>query len=207
MSVESVEICETSALLNWLGITMNGAEIIISNALLLGALGFLLKLWIDKRLSLSLNEKLEKFKSELAKEVAKSSVQQTHNYAKKLEICATLNELMTEADFELKTLYFNVASKYYKGIEDRNNKFAEKYLEINALLHKEGLYIEDEIITMVQDAYRPLFDIVSNVIGSGDLKHYEVLELSGSMDNLSKKAEQPRKVVIARLKEIYGINT
>ena len=84
MSVESVEICATSALLNWLGITMNGAEIIISNTLLLGALGFLLKLWIDKRLSLSLNEKLEKFKSELAKEVAKSSVQQTHNYAKKL---------------------------------------------------------------------------------------------------------------------------
>lgn len=186
---------------------MNGAEIVISNALLLGALGFLLKLWIDKRLSLSLNEKLEKFKSELAKEVAKSSVQQTHNYAKKLEICATLNELMTEADFELKALYFNVASKNYEGIDDRNKKFAEKYLEINALLHKSELYIEDEIVTMVRDTYRPIFDIVSNVIGSGDMEHYEPLELSGAMDELSKKAEAPRKVIIARLKEIYGINT
>ncbi|WP_440903710.1 hypothetical protein ACMZOO_12725 [Catenovulum sp. SX2] len=186
---------------------MNGAEIIISNALLLGALCFLLKLWIEKRLSLSLNEKLEKFKSELAKEVAKSSVQQTHNYAKKLEICATLNELMTEADFELKMLYFNVASKHYKSIEERNKNFAEKYLEINALLHKNELYIEDEIIAMVHEAYRPIFDIVSNVMGSGDIAHYETLKLSGSMDSVSKKAETPRKTVIARLKEIYGINT
>ncbi|TMO56366.1 hypothetical protein [Pseudoalteromonas phenolica] len=186
---------------------MNGAEIIISNALLLGALGFLLKLWIEKKLSLSLNAKLEKFKSELAKEVAKSSVQQTHNYAKKLEICATLNELMTEADFELKMLYFNVASKYYQGIEERNESFVEKYLKINALLHKNELYIEDEIIAMVHEAYRPIFDIVSDVIGSGVIEHYDALELSGPMSSLSKKAAAPRKAVIARLKEIYGINT
>lgn len=186
---------------------MNGTEIIISNALALGVLGFLLKVWIEKRLSHSLAEQLESFKSNLAKEVAKTSTQHTHNYAKKLEICASLNELMTEADLELKTLYFNVACKNHRGIEERNKKFAEKYLEINTLLHKNDIYMEDEIIEMVQAAYRPIFDVVSEVIGTGEMVHYESLAISGSLEDLSKKAEYPRKMVISRIKEIYGINT
>jgi len=48
---------------------MTPLEIILSNTVILGTLGFLLKVWIEKRLSYDLNIQLEKFRAELAKNI------------------------------------------------------------------------------------------------------------------------------------------
>ena len=59
---------------------MNWIANILSDVVLLGAFGFMGKLWMDKRLSYSLNKELETFKSNLSKDISrdisKYSIQQ-----------------------------------------------------------------------------------------------------------------------------------
>ena len=59
---------------------------ILANGTSVAVVSFLLKLWIDKRLSYSLDLELEKFKSELAKEVARDSIQQKWVNDKRMEL-------------------------------------------------------------------------------------------------------------------------
>ena len=81
---------------------------ILANGASVAVVSFLLKLWIEKRLSYSLDLELEKFKSELAKEVARDSIQQRWVNDKRMELLYQLYELMVEMDFELKALYLNI---------------------------------------------------------------------------------------------------
>jgi hypothetical protein len=65
---------------------MDIAAILGANVIAVGLVGWLLKLWIDKRLSHSLSAELEKFKCELAKEVSLHTIQSTWNHTKKVEL-------------------------------------------------------------------------------------------------------------------------
>ena len=96
-------------------------------------LSFLLKLWIEKRLSYSLDLKLEKFKSELAKEVARDSIQQRWINDKRMELLHQLYELMMEMDFELKSLYLNIKVQSQELTKARAEKFAPSTLSSIAL--------------------------------------------------------------------------
>ncbi len=64
--------------------------IVLSNVAAVGVVGYLLRLWIEKRLSHSLDLELSKFRADLAKEVARDSIQQTWNTNKRMELFAQL---------------------------------------------------------------------------------------------------------------------
>jgi len=183
------------------------AKIIISNTVLFSVLVFLLKLWIEKRLSHSLHEQLERFKSSLAKDLAKRSIQESHNFSKKMEVCSELNTLMLEADAELKLMYMNLGVKNYSEVAKNNDNFAGKYLKINALLHENELYLDDELVLLVKKVYEPFFNLVMEVMETGNKDAYEKLNLNGNFKDLELGVANPRKVVVSKIKELYGINS
>jgi hypothetical protein len=186
---------------------MSATEIILSNTAAVAVLGFLFKVWIEKRLSFTLNKELEEFKGKITKEVAQISVREQFNHSKKMELFTELNELMVETDLELKTLYRDITIKNYSGIEERSIAYCTIFLKMNSLLHKNELFIEDEIIDSIKSAYHPIFNTVNEVIGSGDMKGFKKLELPKGVYEIMDKAEEPRKIVLGLMKKASGIHT
>jgi len=186
---------------------MDVFEIILTNTLLVSALGFLFKVWIEKRLTHHLNVELEEFRGKIAKDIAKSTAQENWNHAQKMELYGQLYALMVEADFELKTLYLNVAVKNVEYIKQRAQNFCEKYLAINSLLHKQALLVEDSVEEAIQAAYRPLFEIAMQAMENGTTEAFESLKLPGDADGLAERADEPRKKVLSCMKIAAGIST
>jgi hypothetical protein len=185
---------------------MTPLETILSNTVILGALGFLLKVWIEKRLSYDLNIQLEKFRAELAKSIAKNSIQENWNHSKRMEIFADLYSHMVDADFEIKTFLMNLKVENQDGIEERSRKLCEKYLEMNALIHKNELFLEDEVITAIHNAYSPFFEYAQHYVDSANKEEVSHIELPNDMDSIMKIGEYPRKMVLKVFKKLSGLN-
>lgn len=186
---------------------MNWIANILSDVVLLGAFGFMGKLWMDKRLSYSLNKELETFKSNLSKDISrdisKYSIQQQWINDKRMELFAQLYELMIEADFELKALLLNI--KTGSDVEKRATTFSEKYLEINTLIHKNELFLEEEIVKEIRNAYMPFQDIATSIIAYGDIAVVPS-SLPEDMMEIIKIGDIPRKDLIKRFRELSGIS-
>ena len=185
---------------------MSIEAILATNTIAVGIVGYLLKLWVDKRLSLSLREELEKFKTDLAKDVSLYTIQNTWNHNKKMELLSKLYEHMTDADFELKALLMNIKIKNKELIDERAYKFCEKYLELNSCLHKNELFLEQSLVDEVRNTYKPYFEIAEEAMEKGF--DYEGFGdgLPNNMDEIFKVGDVPRKRVVKRFRETAGIN-
>jgi len=178
-------------------------QTILSNTIILGVLGFLLKVWIER----GLNIQIEKFRAELAKDIAKSSIQENWNHSKRMELFADLYSLMVDVEFEIKAFLMNIKVGYQDGIKERSAKLCEKYLEMNALIHKNELFLEDEVVAEIYDAYRPLFEYAQHYVDSVNKEELSNVELPNNMDLIMKIGEQPRKTVLKVFKKLSGLNT
>ena len=185
---------------------MNIEAIIATNVIAVGIVGFLLKLWVEKRLVHSLNEELVKFKSELAKDVSLYSIQNTWNHTKKMELLSALYEHMIDADFELKAFLMNIKVNNKELIDERASKFCGKYLELNSCLHKNELFLEQSLVDSVRDTYNPYFEIAMEAMD----KNFDYESFGeGLPDNfmeLSEVGDVPRKRVVKQFREAAGIN-
>lgn len=185
---------------------MDISSLLVTNALAVAVVGFLLKIWVDKRLSKSLEKELEKFKLTLAKEISLYSIQNKWNHSKKMELLGKLYERMVEADFELKAFLMNIKVKNKKLIDDRAYKFCEKYLELNALLHKNELFLEQSLIDDVRKIYEPYFEVAKESMdedfdyeGFGD-------GLPELLDEVIEVGDSPRKRIVERFRKSAGID-
>lgn len=185
---------------------MNIEAIIATNVTAVGVVAFLMKLWVEKRLSHSLSEELAKFKSELAKDVSLHTIQSTWNHTKKMELLGALYEHMIDADFELKALLMNIKVKNKKFIDERASKFCEKYLELNSCLHKNELFLEQSLVDSVRDIYKPFFDIAMEAMDK-DFDYESFGEgLPDNYEELTEVGDIPRKRVVKQFREAAGIN-
>ena len=170
-------------------------------------LSFLLKLWIEKRLSYSLDLKLEKFKSELAKEVARDSIQQRWINDKRMELLHQLYELMMEMDFELKSLYLNIKVQSQELTKARAEKFCTKYVEFNSALHKNEIFLASDFIDEIRIIYMPYFEIGMECL-KGDEGAAQMLRvhLPGSVGEITALANKPRRNLIQTFRRAAGIS-
>lgn len=185
---------------------MDITSIIATNALAVGVVGFLLKLWVDKRLSHSLEKELEKFKLSLAKEVSLYSIQNEWNHTKKMELLGKLYEKMVDADFELKAFLLNIKVKKKDLIEEHAHKFCEKYLELNSLLYKNELFLEQSLVDDVRKIYEPYFEVVKESLeGDFDYEGFG-MGLPELMEEVIDVGDTPRKRVVEKFRKSAGID-
>lgn len=185
---------------------MDITAIVASNMVAVGAIGFLLKLWVEKRLSHSLGEELEKFKTPLAKEISLYTIQNTLNHSKKVELLETLYGHMVDADFELKALFLNIKIKNKELIDERAFKFCEKCLELNSCLHRNELFLEEQLVSDVRETYKPFFEIAQEAMDKGfDFEGFSE-GLPNNFDDISGVGDIPRKNIVKRFRESVGIN-
>jgi hypothetical protein len=185
---------------------MNGLlAVLATNAVAVGIVGYLLRLWVDRRLEHSLSRELEKLKAELTKEVTRHSIQTTWNHAKRMELFAQLYEHMVDADFELKALFMNMKIGKQDLIRDRAYKFSEKYMEVNACLHKNELFLEESLIAEVRAAYKPYIDLAQ--MGMADHAEVETVRalLPDRMEEIFAVGDGPRKHVAALFRKYAGL--
>lgn len=186
---------------------MDIGSVIVTNAIAVAVVGFLLKLWVDKRLSQSLEKELEKFKLPLAKEVSLYSIQNEWNHTKKMELLGNLYEKMVEADLELKALLLNIKVKKKDLIENRAYKFCEKYLELNSLLHKNELFLEQSLVDEVRKTYEPYFEVAKDSLEE-DFDYEGFGEgLPEHMDEVIEVGDTPRKRVVEKFRKSAGIDS
>ena len=180
--------------------------ILVANAAAVAAVGYLLRLWIDKRLEHSLSRELEKFKAELTKEVTRHSVQTTWNHSKRMELFASLYEHMVDADFEIKALLMNIKIAQPNLIRDRAYKFSEKYLAVNACLHKNELFLEESLVEVVRAAYKPYVELSQVAM----LEHAELgairAHLPDRMEDIFDVGDGPRKHVLGLFRQHAGLS-
>jgi hypothetical protein len=180
---------------------------ILSNAVAVAVVGFLLKLWVDKRLSHALNVELEQFKSNLAKELARYSLQQKWVNDKRMELLGQLYELVVDMDFELKALFMNVKVQSQEFTEARASKFCEKFVELNAALHKNELFFTEALLEQVRGAYKPYFDLSMDCMRGAESNAEKLRqELPETLEEITALAGRPRLQVVQAFRKAAGVD-
>lgn len=180
--------------------------IVATNALAVAIVGYLIRVWIDRRLEHSLSQELEKFKAELTKEVTRHSVQITWNHSKRMELFARVYEHMVDADLELKLLLMNIKIGKRELIQDRAHKFSEKYLEVNACLHKNELFLEEVLVEEVRAVYKPYVEL-AHMAMADRLELEEVRShLPKRLEDISAIGDGPRKYIVALFRKHAGLS-
>ncbi|MDD3524582.1 MAG: hypothetical protein PHQ41_07810 [Candidatus Cloacimonetes bacterium] len=181
--------------------------IIFSTVTAVAVIGWLLRVWIDKRLSYSLDLELERFRSELAKDVTRHSIQQQWMNDKRMQLLGDLYMLMVEMDFELKALFMNIKVHSKDFTTERANKVCTKYIELNAVLHKNAIFLSKEVIEEVRAAYKPYFDLAMNCMRGEDSEMEELKQLlPETLEEITAIADMPREHLVQAFRKVAGID-
>jgi hypothetical protein len=180
--------------------------LIISNSISITILGFLFKIWIDKRLTHSLAQEMEKFKAKLALDISKFSTQHKWIFNKKMESIEELHKLMSEVDQELCALLMNIKIKKQNLITDRAIKFSVKYLEFNAFLYKKELYFEESLFAELKSIYKPFFELANGVMDANTDSEKLSEILPNTMDEIFEIGKAPRTKLVKLFRKISGLS-
>ncbi|EHL31786.1 hypothetical protein [Legionella drancourtii] len=185
---------------------MDILAIIAANGVAVCVVGWLLKLWVDKRLSHSLSQVLENYKSELAKEVSLHTIRHTWIHNKKVELLSELYMSMLDADIELKTLFMDIKVKNQESVILRADNFAKKYTELNSCLHKNELFLEQSLINDIRNAYKPFFDIALHTMEE-DVDFEGLADaLPNSLKEIIEIGDSPRSKLVNKFRAALGID-
>ena len=182
------------------------AIIIGSNVLAVSIVSYLLKLWVEKRLSHELNVELEKFKAELAKDIAHDSIKRQWTHDKQMNLISSLYLQMVDAELEIKALLMNLKIGKSELIKNRSVKFCEKYLEINSTIHKNELFLDKEVVSEIRATYQPLFDFAESYIESGTVPPEVQEQLPQTMHEIFALGDKPRTKMIEIFRKLAGVD-
>ncbi|MCX5864558.1 MAG: hypothetical protein NTW42_05750 [Deltaproteobacteria bacterium] len=179
--------------------------IIATNAVAVAIVGYLLRLWVDKRLAHALGQELERLKADLAKEVSRHSIQTTWNHSKRMELFSQLYEHMIDVDSELKFFLMNIKIGKKDFIQDRALNLSEKYLALNACLHKNELFLEQSLVDEVRSAYKPYVDMAQELLGVDcDIQQFQS-SLPNKLEDICEVGDAPRKHVVSQFRRYAGL--
>lgn len=190
-----------------------------STAVVIAIAGYIFKTWVAHKLeSLAsqnkhdLDLKLEMAKTEFAKEIAKLNVHESYLHKRRVEVIEAIYAKMLDAEFSLQN--FLVAWWAHSNREEiaekgftvngefsmkRGIEFCEAFTEINAMLHKNALYFDENFIEEIRSAYKPLFDVILN------LNEENPGMFPDEFKDVVTVGQSPRRSVIALFRNALGV--
>ena len=81
----------------------------------------------------------------------------------------------------------------------RGIEFCEAFTEINAMLHKNALYFDENFIEEIRSAYKPLFDVILN------LNEENPGMFPDEFKDVVTVGQSPRRSVIALFRNALGV--
>lgn len=181
------------------------AVIIGSNVLAVSIISYLLKLWVENRLSHELSVELEKFKAQLAKDIARDSIKRRWSHEKQMDLITTLYSQIVDAEFELKALLMDLKVGNSDSVRERSEKFSRKYLEINSTIHKNELFLDQRVISEIRTTYEPLFNLALSYIDTDTVTPEIQKKLPNSMEEILALGDKPRAKMVEIFRNLAGI--
>lgn len=179
-----------------------------STAVVISIGAYAAKKWIEHQL----NKIATQSSHELARQLAKLNVHEPYLHKRRVDVIEAIYGKALDAEFSLQS--FLVTWWAHSNREElpdgacpdgqgfskkRGLEFCEAFTEINAMLHKNALYFDDQFIEGVRGAYNPLFYEILNMDTSNPPpfpdKYAEIIE----------KGQQPRKSMISLFRRALGV--
>lgn len=191
-----------------------------STAVVIAIAGYILKTWIAHQLEglktqseHQLALKLESARAEWAKDIARLNVHESYLHQRRTEIIEKMYAKMLEAEFSLQNFlvswwaHSNQEELIARGFRSngdysmkRGVEFCESFTEINAMLHKNALYFDDEFVESVIDAYKPFFDTILA------FDETQIPAMPDEFKDLVTVGQTPRRSVINLFRTTLGVN-
>ncbi len=190
-----------------------------TTTVVIGVAGFFLRSWflhqlekLQKSNEHQLALQLESAKARWAKDVAKISVHETYLHEKRVKLIEELHELSLKAEQQLHSFFISWWAHSNKEeveaiTEIETDEFSvtkkmaylETYIEINALVHQNSLYLSDDFVEGIRAAYQPLFDEILEIL-KGDIP-----ELPEKYKDIVRAGQAPRKEVVELFRQALGV--
>jgi hypothetical protein len=188
--------------------------------------GYALKTWIAHQLerlkTQSAHElalKLETARSEWAKDVARLNVHESYLHKRRVDLIEEMYAEMVEAEFSLQNFLVswwthsnkeeitergNLPNDHFvEGNTDSMEKcglgFCEKFIKINATLHRNALFFDDSFIEGITGAYRPFFDTILA------LDYGQIPTMPEEFKDVVTVGRTPRLAVIDKFRAVLGV--
>lgn len=181
------------------------AIIIGSNVLAVSIISYLLKLWVENRLSHELSVELEKFKAQLAKDIARDSIKRRWTHEKQMDLITTLYSQIVDAELELKALLMDLKVGNSESVQERSDKFSRKYLEINSTIHKNELFLDQRVVSEIRTTYEPFFNLALSYIDTGTVTPEIQKQLPNSMEEIFALGDKPRTKMVEIFRNLAGV--
>ena len=193
-----------------------------STAVVIAIAGYIFKTWAAHQLDKmtiqnkhQLDLQLELARSVWAKETAKLNVHESYLHKRRVEVIETIYAKMLKAEFSLQNLlvswwaHSNKEEIAAKGISanigefsnKRGMEFCELFTEINAMLHENALYFNENFVDEIISAYKPFFDIILN------LDEDNLPKFPDEFKDVVTVGQAPRRSVIALFRVTLGVET
>jgi len=179
-----------------------------SSAVVIAIAAYIAKTWVKHQL----DKVAAQNSHELAKQIAKLNVHEPHLHKRRVEVIEALYSKMLDAEFSLHNFLVNwwahsnkeeIIARGFPTKEEfsmkRGMEFCEVYTEINAMLHKNALYFDDQFIEKISNAYKPFFDVILEIGES------EPPEFPNEFKEIVTVGQTPRKSIISLFRGTLGV--
>lgn len=187
---------------------------------------WLLKAWISHQLeefqaknAHTLALELEAARAEWAKDVARLNVHEEFLHTRRVALIEEMHAEAVEAEFSLQNFlvwWWAVTDRetlIERGLvppghfdagrdasmKERGKEFCERYLKINATLHRNAIFFDEEFIAAVRAAYEPFFDVIVR------LDYEQLPPMPEEYEDVVETGRAPRRAVIAPFRELLGV--
>ena len=179
-----------------------------SSAVVIAISAYIAKTWVKHQL----DKVTAQNSHELAKQIAKLNVHESHLHKRRVEVIEAMYSKMLDAEFSLQNFlvtwwaHSNREEIVARGFPVRGDfsiekglEFCEAYTEINSMLHRNALYFDDQFIEETRKAYNPFFDVI---LSMGDS---ELPKFPEEFKEIVNVGQAPRKSVISLFREALGV--
>lgn len=179
-----------------------------TTAVVIAIAAFIAKAWLAHQL----DRMSARNSHELAKQIAKLRVHEPHLHKRRVEVIEAMYSKILDAEFSLQNFllawwgHSNKKELISKGLPEsyefsnqRGLEFCETFTEINAMLHKNALYFDDQFIEDIRQAYKPFVDLILNM----DILNPPVFP--EDYKDLVSTGQAPRQSVIALFRGALGV--
>lgn len=179
-----------------------------SSAVVIAIAAYIAKTWVKHQLSRMTAHNSH----ELAKQIAQLNLHEPHLHKRRVEVIEAMYAKMLDAEFSLQSFliawwaHSNKEEIRGKGFSiegefsnERGLEFCKAYTEINAVLHKNALYFDDQFIEDILKAYKPFFDVIL------DIGESEPPAFPDDFKDIVNVGKTPRRSVISLFRGALGV--
>lgn len=198
-----------------------------TTAMVVAIAGWVSRTWVShqfKNLQTShahnLALKLEAAPAEWAKDVARLSVHENFLHTRRVALIEAMHKEAVEAEFSLQNFLVSWWARTNRdelvargllppghfddgrdhSMEQRGQDFCERYLTINASLHRNAIFFDDAVIEAVRAAYTPFFDVIV------DLNYEQLPAMPEEFKDVVEAGRAPRRSVVAVFRKMLGVS-